>query len=774
MAGSGDIKQRIVLEGEKEYSSSIKEAQRNLKTLRTELKAETAELGKNATEQQKAEVKTKNLQKQIAEQEKIVKANAKALQEVKEKYGDNADAVAKYEQKLNESRAALANMKNELEGTGDGFKSLKKDAEMATVAAKAVSDTIGNLASVGDTVASSIEGIFTGMLDAIRAAVGEVWTLIAETAAKANRWTDLANAYGTTADKVQRMTKGLEWSGGSFEDLMTIIQKVNWNGDKKENLLTNALGISDVNYTDKLDYTMLVLSKLRDLKATNGQKYDSIIEQVFGGKQGTRLSWFIDNWDTIQGKLAEYDEGGYSGNTGELSTMNEAYVMLQTIEGKWDSLKEKFAAGLGQVSLDIMTNVNGALDALSKYFNAETDEEREEALKELEKNIIDTFDTVKTAIETGLKKLDELAEQLKESDNPTVQAIGNIMGGLVDVLQWFTEDNMQNVVSALEILAGFWVGGKALSMIGNITQLASQIAILKGAGGLGSISSALGGLGAAGVAGAMAGSDVTAAIVAAAGPLASAIAGITMSVGLVALAVPVLAEIRKLIIGDSDAQKSEGEILLPEADKETQERVTQQLRQMNIGRTFSNGRDALHAIVNGDRIGTAEAVEEILEEDNTPKVNYTAPVYVPSPRKNAKFSVTQEQRDAAEAFWDVWRSGYASEEEYDSAYDAMEAAFAGNEKEFNSMVDWLGKLYDAMTENQNSTEYSPETWTDIPSTWWENQLKSDDISGFRGLPGQMRAAVQSGMNNVRVVMDGQVVGNLVAPYVSQYVARDMA
>ena len=50
MAGNGDIRQKIVLEGEREYSAALKEAQRNLKVLRSELKAETAELGKNATE----------------------------------------------------------------------------------------------------------------------------------------------------------------------------------------------------------------------------------------------------------------------------------------------------------------------------------------------------------------------------------------------------------------------------------------------------------------------------------------------------------------------------------------------------------------------------------------------------------------------------------------------------------------------------------------------------------------------------------------------------
>ena len=48
---NNEIKQKIVLEGEQQYKNAIKDAQRNLKTLRSELKAETAELGKNATEQ---------------------------------------------------------------------------------------------------------------------------------------------------------------------------------------------------------------------------------------------------------------------------------------------------------------------------------------------------------------------------------------------------------------------------------------------------------------------------------------------------------------------------------------------------------------------------------------------------------------------------------------------------------------------------------------------------------------------------------------------------
>ena len=88
-----EIKHTIRLAGEKEYSQALREAQRNLKTLRGELKAETAELGANATAQQKNEARAQSLKKQIAEQEKVVETLKKALAEAKRDYSDNEDVV---------------------------------------------------------------------------------------------------------------------------------------------------------------------------------------------------------------------------------------------------------------------------------------------------------------------------------------------------------------------------------------------------------------------------------------------------------------------------------------------------------------------------------------------------------------------------------------------------------------------------------------------------------------------------------------------------------
>ena len=47
-----------------------------------------------------------------------------------------------------------------------------------------------------------------------------------------------------------------------------------------------------------------------------------------------------------------------------------------------------------------------------------------------------------------------------------------------------------------------------------------------------------------------------------------------------------------------------------------------------------------------------------------------------------------------------------------------------------------------------------------------------DTSGLKSIPGQMKAAVKEGVENIRVTLDGERVGRLVAPYVSQQIARD--
>ena len=476
MAGkSNEIKQKIVLEGEKEYSSAIKTANRNLKTLQSALKAETAELGKNATEQQKAAVKSKNLQQQIAEQEKVVKTLREALKEAQKTYADNSDEIQRWEVKLNNARTTLANMKNSLTDAGGGFVQMTSDANAAVTAANSVAESLERMGKIGDSISGSIEKAFTGAIHAVGDAVGAVWGQITDLAAKSNNLVDLAGYWNTDVTMIQKYKGAVASASGSLEDLNSIVTKINSVDEKKIAELT---GVSGANYEDRWQYAMAVMDSLSKMDKLSRNKAGF---EIFG-KGATKMFDLANDWATVQANLDKFDpsKGGYGLTEDQLQSMSDLYDKVNGLKESWESLKNMATVELfGKLSMDLTGNAQAILDSLLKYFNAEDDSEREAALTELEKNIVDAFERVGKAIEEGLAKLGEVAAKLSESENPTVAAVGNIMKKLVEALQWLTEDNMNNAVSALEILAGFWIAGKGLTMIAKVGQFTASLATLK-------------------------------------------------------------------------------------------------------------------------------------------------------------------------------------------------------------------------------------------------------------------------------------------------------
>ena len=476
MAGkSNEIKQKIVLEGEKEYSSAIKTANRNLKTLQSALKAETAELGKNATEQQKAAVKTKNLQQQIAEQEKVVKTLREALKEAQKTYADNSDEVQRWEVKLNNARTTLANMKNSLTDAGGGFVQMTSDANAAVTAANSVAESLERMGKIGDSISGSIEKAFTGAIHAVGDAVGAVWGQITDLAARSNNLVDLAGYWNTDVTMIQKYSGAVQHASGNLEELNSLVTKINSVDEKKIAELT---GVSGANYEDRWQYAMAVMDALSqmDTLSRNNAGFE-----IFG-KGATRMFNLANDWAKVKEHLNDNDpsKGGYGLTEEQLQTMSDLYDKVNGIKASWQALKDMGTVQLfGNLAMDLTGNAQAILDSLLKYFNAENDEEREAALTEMETNIVAAFERVGKAIEEGLAKLGEVAKKLSESDNPMVAAVGDIMGKLVEALGWLTEDHMKNAVSALEILAGFWIAGKGLTMIAKVGQFVASLSTLK-------------------------------------------------------------------------------------------------------------------------------------------------------------------------------------------------------------------------------------------------------------------------------------------------------
>ena len=476
----GEIKQTIRLQGEKEYSAALKSANTQLRTLKTQLKAETAELGKNASAQDKAAVKTANLQKQIAAQEKVVATLTKALAEAKKDYGDNEEVVARWEQKLNNARATLANMKNDMEGLGEGVQDATKDINMGTVATKSFADSLASISSVAGSVSDTIENIFHGVVDIVSDTIRELWDLISDTAARANHWTDLANYYGSSAQDVQKWDQSISAAAGSFEDFIQLVNTFAYGG--KEDKIESIFGISRDNYSDTISYTIGVLQTMKEARAEmNREEWNTAMEEIFGMKRSQKAEWFFTNWDTWFNNAKDYNanEGGFGLGDQELETMNEVWVKINEIETKWAALKDTFAAGFGEISGELMIKVSGGLDALNAFLKADNEADREKALEDLRKNVEGFFAELVKAIRTGLDTLKQVGEEMSKSDDSLTAGIGNALIALTDTFEWLV-NNQDAVVTAVKAIMGVWVSAKVLKAVGIIAQMAANIAVIKG------------------------------------------------------------------------------------------------------------------------------------------------------------------------------------------------------------------------------------------------------------------------------------------------------
>ncbi len=767
MADENKIKTKIELEGEKQYSSAIKSAQRDLRTLRSEMKAETAELGKNATAQQKAEVKAKSLQKQIAAQEKIVKACRDALDEVKKKYGDNEDAVAQYTTKLNSARTVLANMKNELDKTGDEFGDVTEEVKQSNVEVRSFAESLESIGSAGLAISGFLSDTFKGMLGTVKSAATEVWQSVTEVAARANNWTDLASYYGSSAGQIQQWDNAISDAAGSFNDFITLVNMLSFGGKDKN--IAELLGLSDVNYSNSIEFTELVLKRLKELKGELSQSaYDDLMGNIFGTKKSQSVNWFVSNLDAVLGGLEKYDAeaGGFGLDDEQLQTMNDLWVKVNGINTMWSAFKSSFLAGaFGELGLELTGDAQGILSALNDFMKAENQEDRDAALQEVKDGLKEFFEDLGTALSEGIRTLDEIGGELQNSEDGTVRMLGTVLSGISDALEWFTqEDNIDKVVTGFKALLAVWAGGEIAGAIGKLAALAANIALVKNAGG---IFGMFGKGKAAGDAATAAGSAATAAT--AAGSAAGTATGV-VNAGAISTAIANFLTSWKGVAGsavlygvpmwdrlkEANRKKDAENQAIMDMAAEAAPSVTRNTREQN-----QRGLRLLLAGLVNDQ-GT---IDEITQE--------AAPAVSPIREGNGQeLNLTEQQRQAAEIFWDAFRD---DQDFSDDEWNAYEGAFKGFEGLFDELETRINNFIQRTPDDSwRSYEDIPaEIFSEIGGMNGASQSLDNASNTLKGLPALMAAAVRNGVSNIVVTIDGQKAGSLLAPYVSQSVAREI-
>lgn len=775
MAGSNEIRQKIVLEGEKQYRDAIRDAQRNLKTLRSELKAETAELGTNASAQQKNEVRVKSLKAMIAEQEKIVKANRDALEEIRQKYGDNADALAQYEQRLNDSRTALANMRNELSSVDQSFRQVQGSAEMSAVAAHSVADSFGKLSEVGEKISSSIETAMGNVVSRVKESIAAVWESIVDLAARSNGLVDLAGFWNTNVTTIQKYKGAAADISASLEDLSGIVTKINALDEKK---VTELTGVSGGNYSDRWEYAMAVMDAMSEMSV---EERNATGFELFG-RGATKAFDMLNDWSTLQESLAKYDveNGGYGLTEEELNQMSDLYDKVNGLKESWQMLKDMATVKLfGDLAFQITGDAQGVVDALKDYFNADSDEERAAAIEKVKENVKEMFEAVAQAIRDGIQMIGKLAEELQESDDPAVQAVGGILSALQTSLQWMV-DNSDKVVLALESIFGIWLLSKAATFANTLLSIATYLGSISAFKMPAGLPSLFGG-----------GTPTTPTTPTAPADAATGAAtGGGIFGGLIAKGKAALSSLGKFFT--STGAKVGGALLsflwamMPNNPLFAQSGNSEDDPVWQAAKAAADKKDAgqkltpeEEALLNPRQTSLKywQTPEKVEEREARERAQASEDLErIPMSERKHELEMSPLQK-AAEAYWDVFRNPNTRVDENWAAQDTFLEALGGN-------VDLMNRLIEKMMELDGyygGPENLPSSWFTDPSMWMPGGGASGETDGMTSgdaksmtdavnkLPGEVRR----GLTGVKIYMDKTIVGQLVAEEVSRQIAASI-
>lgn len=158
-----DIGPKISVEGESEYRKQMQNIIQQQKEYSSELNLVTAQLGKNATAQQKASSIASVLKKQIQNQESALSAQNTMLQKAVTKWGDASKEASGFRTAINKTSAELATLKSRLSDAENGLgefsdqtrtsgDDLAASVTAGTLAAKAYSAIGSTLLSAGKKV----------------------------------------------------------------------------------------------------------------------------------------------------------------------------------------------------------------------------------------------------------------------------------------------------------------------------------------------------------------------------------------------------------------------------------------------------------------------------------------------------------------------------------------------------------------------------------------------------------------------------------------------
>ena len=435
-----EIKTTIAVDGEAAFKRAINEANTSLKNMGTQLTLAQAQFKKDGDAMKLMETRSKALKGEIDQQENIVKALEKAVEDSSKAYGENSEKTEKWQAELNRAKAKLVNLQNELTLNEQGLDRNGKafdDSSQKAADYQATLQTIGKNVSF-QTVTEGIKGI-TGTIEGAIKKVFNFAKAIRETFADAGEWADTlmtdATKYGMDVETLQRWQNAADLIDTPVEtiinarDKMSKKMKSGWKDGELDMWQVLGVDLRDTEtgkLRDKMDVmwelgeTLLHISEMQERGSTN-MDAEALSMEVFGKSWRDLLPLFKAGREEWEKTVAEQDVVSEQ----RVKALGELDDANQALENSWDVAKYSFLAELAPTVTEVTEAVTEMLHAFNEWMD--TDEGKKamndlsEAIKELfsglkDVKFKDAIDTVQKAIEgikTALSWLGEHKDDVK-------------------------------------------------------------------------------------------------------------------------------------------------------------------------------------------------------------------------------------------------------------------------------------------------------------------------------------------------------------------------
>ena len=778
-----EIKTSLIVDGEQAFKRSINEANTSMKNLGTQLTLAQAQFKKDGDAMKLMETRSKALKGEIDQQEKIVEALEKAVQDSAKAYGENSEKTEKWQAELNRAKAKLTNLQSELTLNEQG---LDRNGKAFDESSQHAADYQATLQTIGKNV--SFETVTNGIgkiTGTIENAIKKVWSFakgLKDAMVDSGKWADDlvtdATKYGMTTDELQRWQYASHFVDTEVETIFNARQKLTSKMNKgwKDGDLDmwQLLGINLTDETgaarDKMDVmwevgeTLLKVSKLQEEGRTNLDA-EALSMEVFGKSWRDLLPLFTAGREAWEQYMSEADVV----SSENVKALNESYDAVERLESSWETLKLDFFAQIAPT----MTEVTDALSGMLREFNAwiETDEGKQ-AMSDLSSAIKELFSGV---------------SDIKFKD--VIDAVKTAINGIKDALVWLGE-HKDDVKTALEVIAGGFALLKVSELALNIGKIVSgfqtlwagaknPLPSLPGTGGNngGSPTATPTGDG-TGTGTGLGGGWLASKWAAFKAGLAEVMPLIAQEAAVVGVAIAPAVVAQK---NDEARWKEELESAEAAADA-LEETLGESSRDAEILRSAAQAvgpkrkadgsyeTDATGWFLNMNPTQQAETVLQSLSDPKMRGILYS------------DFRRYGDMENDSVAGWNPWTMmmrywGMPVEDAYGNK--VTEPLSQG---EIDELVTYIRDIYQKKVEEQTQNQDNMDTATLMSDAVAEMKVNTQstktasetvagmDIKKFNGLPAELQTAAQrgtaAGVSGIRVYLDGATVGRLVAPYVN--------